>query len=125
METTIELKLDAGLVERLKQTTAEQGVTLEQVLADLAQKYVADAWERVIDQETESYKILHPHLKDTYLGQHVAIHEGKLIDHDTDASNLVRRVQDKYRRVPILITQVHEQPVREFVIRSPHLAKTL
>lgn len=124
MDTMLNLKLDADLVETLKRTTAEQGITVEQVIGELARKYIADARKRIIDQEYEQYIKLHAELKEKYLGQNVAIHEGQLVDHDPDAMTLARRVHQKYGRAPILITQVHDKPVREFMIRSPRLVKS-
>jgi len=31
-----------------------------------------------------------------YLGQHVALYQGKLVDHDEDAARLEKRVRERY-----------------------------
>lgn len=124
METTIQIKLDTGLAESLAQTTARQGTTLDQVISDWARKYLVEERRKIIVEEFESYKRLHGTLKSAYLGQHVAIHEGKLIDHDSDAIKLVARVREHYGRMPILFVQVEESTEPELTIHSTQFAQT-
>ncbi|MBI4673766.1 MAG: hypothetical protein HY741_19130 [Chloroflexi bacterium] len=117
----LNVKLDAQLVETLKRTTAEQGVTVDQVIDGLARKYIAEARRKIIDREFEHYQTMHAALKEKYLGENVAIHQGQLIDHDSDARALVRRVQKRFGHTPILFIQVEAEPIPELVIRSPRL----
>lgn len=121
MTTTIEVPLDPDLVEALRQITAEQGVSLKSVLSDLVRNYVREARREKIGAESERFQAMHAELKKKYLGQHVAVHEGQVVDHDSDPRALVRRIRQRFGRAPILVTQVEEKPVREFVIRSPRL----
>ena len=119
MTETIQVTLDSSLLSSLKQMTEQQGVSLERIFADLAQQYVQEQRSQKIRAETKHYTAMHAELKKKYLGQHVAIHEGRLIDHDADASRLVRRVRQYYGLIPIMFTQVEEAPEPELVIRSP------
>ena len=121
MLTPTQVSLDADLVESLQQIAAEQGLTLDQVISDLARQYLRQARRAKLQREAEAYQALYVDLKSKYLGQHVAIHDGNLVDHDADPVVLVRRVRQRFGHAPILIRQVEEQPDREFVLRSPRL----
>ena len=124
MNETIQVTLDSNLIEELKQTTARAGVSVESVFADLAQQYLREARDQKLQAEFERYQALHAELRAEYLDQHVAIYEGQLVDHDTDVSALLKRVRARFGRAPVLITQVGEKPMREFVIRSPRLVRS-
>jgi hypothetical protein len=124
MDTTIQIKLDAELAESLKRASAQQGISVEEAIQDLARKYVREARDKIINQEFDHYLAMHADLKAKYLGQHVAIHEGQLVDHDDDPMLLVRRVRGRFGQTPVLITQVEEKPIPEFIIRSPRLVRS-
>jgi hypothetical protein len=121
MDTMLNLKLDADLVETLKRTTAQEGVTVEQVFDELARRYIAEARRKIIDQEFAHYVQMHAELKEKYLGQNVAIHQGKLVDADPDAMTLVRRVRAQYGRIPILFVQVENEPEKVLTIHSTRI----
>jgi hypothetical protein len=116
-----QVPMDAKLAESLQQVAAERGKPLEVVMNDLARQYLREARREVIRQEVQHYQALYADLKAKYLGQHVAIHEGRLVDHDTDSMALAHRVRQRYGYSPILITQVKEQPMHEYRIRSPQV----
>ena len=59
--------------------------------------------------EEMAYRRMHPELLPKYKGKFVAIHQGKLVDHDTDIMTLYLRVHDKYPNQVILITEVKKQ----------------
>jgi len=121
MTSTVDVALDAELYESLKKATSEQGTNPEIVLNDLTRQYLRDVRRRKIDEESQAYQAMHPGLKQDYFGQHVAIHNGQLVDHDADAMTLLRRIRQRFGRLPVLITQVEEEPVREYVIHSTQL----
>jgi hypothetical protein len=73
--------------------------------------------EQQLRAESARYQAMHAELKGKYLAQHVAIYEGRLIDHDTDAMTLVRRVEKQHGQAPVFITQVDNKPIREFLVR--------
>jgi hypothetical protein len=86
-----QVPMDAKLAESLQQVAAERGKPLELVMNDLVRQYLREARREVIRQEVQHYQALHADLKAKYLGQHVAIHEGRLVDHDTDPMSLTHR----------------------------------
>jgi hypothetical protein len=119
--TTVEVTLDADLYESLKNATAEEGTSPESVLNDLTRQYLRAVRRRKIEAESEAYQAMHSQLKQEYFGEHVAIHNGQLVDHDADVNELIRRVRARYGHEPVMITQVEEQPIREYVIHSMRL----
>ena len=123
MDTTIQIKLDTELAESLKQVSAQEGVSVDAAIQELARKYIREARDKIINREFEHYVAKHADLKAKYLGQHVAIHNGEVVDHGDDAMALVRRVRQRFGQTPILVTQVEEKPIPEFIIRSPRLVR--
>jgi len=68
-------------------------------------------------REYRSFLRLLPQLLTTHRGQFVAVHEGKVVDTETDDIALVRRVHAQIGYVPIHVGLVTEQPP---VVRIPH-----
>ncbi|OQY84148.1 MAG: hypothetical protein B6D41_16020 [Chloroflexi bacterium UTCFX4] len=119
MEAILNVKLDAELVENLKRATTAQGITIEQALDGLARKYLAEARRQAIDREFANYRAMHAELVNKYLGENVAIYQGKLIDHDPEPMTLARRIRETYGSAPVLVTLVREKAVQEFTLKSP------
>jgi len=124
MNATIQVTLDSELVEALKQTTEQQGTNVEAVMERLARQYVREARRQKIHAEFEKYRALYSELKAKYLGQHIALHDGQVVDHDADPTALVQRVRQRFGRLPILFTQVEEAPIQEYTLHSTHLAQS-
>ena len=124
MNATIQVTLDSELVEVLKQTTEQQGTNVEAVIETLARQYVREARRQKIRAEFEKYRAMHGELKVKYLGQHVAIHDGQVVDHDADPTALVQRVRERFGRLPILFTHVEDEPAQEYTLHSTHLARS-
>jgi hypothetical protein len=74
-----------------------------------------------ISRESAAYRAMHADLIDDYLGQYVAIHDGKLVDHGSDFSTLHERVRKRFGRQPVLVRRVEINPERTLVFRSPCL----
>lgn len=69
------------------------------------------------DRDYQAFLQLLPALLKTHAGQHVAIHDGKVVDCDIDDIALIKRVHAKVGYVPIHVGLVVEpQPVA----RIPH-----
>ncbi len=118
-----QVHLDSELVTSLEEAVRQQGENVEDVLAELVQQYLRQTRREKIRQEMEWYQNAHAELKKRYAGQHIAIHEQQVIDHDPDVTALAGRIRQQYGRIPILITQVYDQPVPEFAIRRPQLVR--
>ena len=64
------------------------------------------------EREYQAFMRLLPELLKTHRGQHVAIHEGQVVDSDADDIALIQRVHAKVGYVPIHVGLVVEpQPV--------------
>lgn len=74
-----------------------------------------------IHQESEAFIAQHNELLKTKKGQYVALHEGKVVDHDQDGRVLYVRIRNKYGRTPILIRQVTEQNQRVLIFREDEI----
>lgn len=72
-----------------------------------------------VEREKKAYFALHKTLWRQYPGQHVAIYNGELIDHDMDGVALSKRVYKHYPDKFVLIRQVDQEldPILHF--RSP------
>jgi disulfide oxidoreductase YuzD len=70
-----------------------------------------------VEQEKAAYLRLYPQLKMRYKGQYVAIHNGRLVDHDTDYGTLFERIDDQYPDTFVWLTRVEDEPMRTIVVR--------
>ena len=52
------------------------------------------------------------------MGQYIALHQGKLVDHDTDGCALSLRIYQSYPNQFVLICQVEE--LAETIIKQPN-----
>lgn len=102
--TQVPLKID--LLQSLQEVADEQGLSLENVLDELVRQYIYRARRGKIEQENQSFARIHAELKQHYYRQHVAIHNGQLVDHDSSLDELVKRVKTKFGRIPVLIAVV-------------------
>ena len=96
---------------------------IEDLVSEALRQYLWEAKERKIDREMEAYRAMHAELKQRFLGEYVAIHNGELVDHDAGRRALSRRVRQKYENVAVLITPVEEEPEREFLMLSPRFER--
>lgn len=69
------------------------------------------------EREYREFLRLLPELLPTHRGKYVAIHEGKVLDSDTDDIALVQRVHAQVGYVPIHVGLVIDQPA---IVRIPH-----
>jgi len=114
-----------ALVERLKQVATDEKTTAE-VLLDTAVGEFLDKWvSQKLQAETNAFANLHPQLVLSYLGHFVAIHHGKVVDHDVDVRALHLRTRQKFGHMPVLLRQVTQSvELRDLVFRSPRLEYT-
>ena len=101
----------------------QENKEISELVNEALRQYLWEAKERKIEREMEAYRTMHAQLKQRFLGQYVAIHNGELVDHDADRRALSRRVRQKYGSVAVLITPVEERPEREFVMLSPRFER--
>lgn len=76
----------------------------------------------IVGQEKAAYHALHGWLWQNYPGEHVAIYQGQLVDHDPDGMALSRRIYQRFPTEFVLIRQVEAEPERILHFRSPRFA---
>ena len=104
--------LNSHVYSRLQEAAEERETTPEALLEDAARQYLWELERQKISEESALFRQQHPELKKKYLGEYIAFHQGKVIDHDPDEAALWKRVRQRYGRTPILIVQVGETPDR-------------
>jgi len=117
------LTLSPQLVAELEQVATEQAKNPEQLLEDAVRAYLRQLERDKIRSEADAFRKLHPELVKKYLGQHVAIHNGDVVDHDQDFQTLHQRIRQRFGRQPVLLRQVTSEPERILVMRSPRLER--
>jgi hypothetical protein len=77
--------------------------------------------DTAVEREMHAYITLHPMLKEKYMGQHVAIFGGKLIDVDENYGALYERIDNQYPDQFVWLATVEEDPMPTLFFRSPRL----
>ena len=111
--------LRRDLQEVLERDAELQSKTLSDLVNEAVAHYLRDREREKIARETEAYERMHPQLVPDLLGQWVAVHEGEIVDRDSEVSQLLARVRARFGRLPILIRQVSERPVDDIHRRTP------
>lgn len=106
------IQLDPELVATLAELQMDDSADLTQKINDTVNDAVRTLLDELSDQklaqERQTFERLHPQLKQTYLGQFVAIHQGRLVDADPDQRTLYIRVHRRYPHTIIAIFPVRE-----------------
>ncbi len=76
-----------------------------------------------MEKEAAAYEAMREEMVAQYLGQYVAVFQGKVVDHDADISALVDRLDEHYPDEVVLVREVHEGPDRVLRMRSPRLIR--
>jgi len=101
----------------------QEGKEISDLVTEALRHYLWEAKERKIEREMEAYRAMHGELKQRFLGQYVAIHNGELVDHDADRHALSSRVRREYSNAAVLIIPVEDEPEREFLMLSPRFER--
>lgn len=121
MSTTITLQ--PRLVEQLEQIAVHRSVEVEELIETAVRAYLRQVERENIKAEAEAFRSMHTTLVEKYLGQYVAIHDGKVVDHDEDFQTLHSRIRQRFGRQPVLLRQVKSKPERVLTFRSPQLER--
>ncbi len=72
-------------------------------------------------KEIAAYTTMHPQLVEQYLGQYVALYQGKVVAHNVDPVALHRQITEIYPEEVVLCRQVQEEADPILNMRSPRL----
>lgn len=133
MGTQVTLTIPDNLYLRVQELAEKQDQNIQTILVnELTKSIVADEsdfksssllQDETVEREKRAYQTMHHRLWSQYPGQHVAIHAGRLVDHDEDGIALSRRIYAQYPEEFVLIKQVESQPERTLRFRSPRFVK--
>ncbi len=82
-----------------------------------------DEIDAAADREMAAYIAMHPELEAKFLGKHVAVHGGQLVDMDDDYEALYLRIDKKYPHEYVWLTTVREEPIPTLTFRSPRILR--
>ena len=108
-------------LEQVQRIARWQRVTADELTTRTLSSYLDRLeWEK-LEAEMVAFQAQLPVLLAAYADQYVAMHEGGVIDHDTDLRTLHGRVYAKMGAVPILLQKVTSAPTPDILVRSPRL----
>jgi hypothetical protein len=114
---TVTLKLETAeeLNSLANETQTEAGEIVERAVRQYLDRFRLEK----IHAETEAFIQQRRAILEQYRGEYVALHEGRVIDHDLDLRSLHLRVFDRLGHTPVLLKRAIDEPEREIVFRSP------
>ncbi len=112
------------LVARLQQVAATEHYSAEALLQKAVTEYLDKIAQQKIRAESEAFEAMHAELLQTHRDHYVAVHEGQVVDADTEARALYLRIRERYGAMPVLIRQVTAEARPTLVFRSPRLRRT-
>lgn len=82
-----------------------------------------DNWRTKLKEEANYWYARSLEDRKPYLGNYVAVHNKKVIDHDMDRRALYLRIHARYPNTPVLIVRAEAQSPSEFTVLSPRLER--
>lgn len=119
--TTITLTPD--LVQQIENLSGKEPTDPQAFVAKAVRAYLNQMRREKIQAETEAFSAQHVRLKEAYLGEYVAMHQGEVIDHDPDLRTLHLRVYERLGHTAVLLKKVTDDSERELTFRSPRLER--
>ena len=115
-----------NLVDAIEQAAQSQNLSADEVLDKAVAEYI-DRWaSQKLRSEQDAFAQLYPQLVEQHFGQYVAIHNGCLIDSDSNDRTLHLRLRQKYGQMPILLRKVTDDVnPPTFLWRRPRLEQIL
>ncbi len=100
--------IEQGLYKRVEEVAQEENASIGDLFSQAIRQYLWDLERKKISKETSIYHKRHEELKNQYLGQYIAMHNGQVVDHDQDFQIVRQRVRKRFGRTSIMITKVEE-----------------
>ncbi len=117
----MQLAVNEMTAAQLEQVAREKNTTPQRLAEQAIREFLRSEARRKMQREMNAFFQLHARLLADHAGDYVAIHQGKVIDHDADQLALFQRVEQRYGDTPVLIKQVLADPEEEYTFRSPTL----
>lgn len=123
MIQTVALEIEDRLLSQLERKARSENVDVQVIAQRAIQKYVLNEAEQKMEQEIAAYHRMHPFLLSEHKGAHVAVHQGELVDFDSDLAALFLRIRQRFPDEVVLIRKVYDEPEKVYVVRSPRLER--
>ena len=112
MTTKVIINLPDHVYRRVESIARQSQRPVDAVVADVVARSVrafpvATGREAML-REIEAFRSMHATLRRDHLGEYVAIHGGRLVDHDPDPVALLRRVRREYPGQTVLRRKVED-----------------
>lgn len=129
MSEYVTVSIPEALLKRARKLARTRRRPVDAVIAELLDgalppgddPFPAGHEEAAVAREMEAYVALHPALVSDYIGQYVAILDGRLIDHDADPAALYQRINTRYPDRFVWLTRVEDEPLTTLAFRSPRI----
>ena len=113
------VQLSERTSRQLQQVATQRAAEVSALAEQIIREFLREQAQKKMKREMEAFRTMHAELLAQYQGEYVAVHEKKVIDHDSDQLALFLRVDEQYPDVPILIKQVRKEVEEVYTIRSP------
>lgn len=94
------------LMQRVEQFARTEKMDETAVVETAVEYYLDQAEREKIHAETQLFWQMYEELQANYLGQYVAMREGRVVDHDHDVLQLEQRIVDRFGDIALLIAPV-------------------
>lgn len=118
-----QLTLSSELHIAVSRLAEQYGTDIQELINQAVREYLDRAAEEKILAEARAFRAMQADLLARYKDQYVAVHNGQVIDCDSDLRALYLRVHGRLGRTPVLLKRVTAEPERDLVIRSPKLER--
>ncbi len=120
---TENLVIKADVVEQINDLAkySEPQVDPNEIVDRALRRYLREMQRQKLRREQQAFEQQKKELLANYFGEYVAIHEGKVIDHDRDLRTLNSRVFKRFGRTTVLHKKVTDQPEQDIMFHSPRL----
>ena len=129
MSAELSVTLSSALSARVRQFAQQQQeeivAVVERLLNEALPASMAAEWldlsepDEAAEAEMQAYLALHPWLKEHYLGKHVAVYHGQVVDADEDFDALFDRINQAYPDQFVWMSKVGDEAIETFTVRSP------
>ncbi len=109
------IAIESELYRRVEEASRQHEAGMGEILTEAVRRYLWELDRRKISEESKIYRQRHAELKAQYLGQYIAMHNGQVVDHDSDFQALHQRIRQRFGRKPVMITLVEDVAVRPLV----------
>lgn len=115
--------LKPTIAEKAKRFIERSHESLDMLVDKALSAYLDEADREKIRAERRVFDAQREELLAKYRGEYIAVHEGKVMDHDPHLGTLHRRVFARLGDTAVLLKKVTDEPDRELVFRSPRLER--